>query len=110
MSAMVGATCKALTDQATAIQIDALPIHGCIFAGGQLDGDQAAEFDARVIQAIGAVGGLRVWHQRPPGAESILPFAPPQPDWDLLSRLKNTLDPQRLLNPGRFLAGKESAS
>ena len=111
--AHTGETCKALADWAAGepgFQIEALPIHGCIFAGGDLDAGRASTLDEIVAKAIEPLGGLRVWHSRPEGAASIEPFAPPQPDWPLLERLKRTMDPNRIFNPGRFLGRQELVS
>lgn len=76
------------------LSIRALPVHGCIFAGGDVD---AAELDGLIGDSI------RMWYARP---DSIAPFGPPQADWPMLQRLKNTMDPHGILNPSRFLKVK----
>ncbi len=104
--ASTGWICQQLTQWAedhAAIQIEALPIHGCVFAGGQLGATQVGALNQHVDQLIAPLSGLRVWHARPAGAESIPPFAPAQPDWPLLARLKHAMDPHGLFNPGRLL-------
>ena len=75
---------------------------------GTLDAAVASALDAHINRTIAPLGGLRVWQRRPQGAQAIEPFGPPQPDWPMLAKLKHTMDPQRLFNPGRFLpAAKE---
>ncbi len=111
--ASTGATCQALAEwvaDKALVNIEALPVHGCIFAGGTLDAAVASAFDAQINRMIAPLGGLRVWQRRPQDAQGIEPFAPPQSDWPMLAKLKHTLDPKRLFNPGRFLrAAKEDA-
>jgi FAD/FMN-containing dehydrogenase len=85
------------------IHFDALPLHGCIFAGGKLGANAAIELDGVLATIVGSAGGLRVWHNRPVGAESIDPFGPPQPDHAILLKLKRTMDPHTVFNPGRLL-------
>ncbi|MEX2213986.1 MAG: FAD-binding oxidoreductase [Phycisphaeraceae bacterium] len=85
------------------LHIEALPLHGCVFAGGELDAKTAASLDATVNEAIAALGGMRAWHARPRGAETIEPFGPPQSDWAILKKLKRMMDPHNVFNPGRFL-------
>ena len=108
--AHTSAACETLSQWAreknTPLRIDALPAHGCIFVGGDLNAETAYRLDQVIGRIITLVNGLRAWHARPPGltgAQSIVPFAPTQPDWPLLTLLKNQLDPLGLLNPGRFL-------
>lgn len=103
--AATGAACMALCNWAGgrhALHIDALPVHGCIFTGGELDAQLARRLDDGINNLIAAHAGMRTWHQRPPGAEDIAPFAPPQSDWPLLAKLKKTMDPQSIFNPGRL--------
>lgn len=117
--AATGAVCVALAEFGVAdteLHVDALPIHGCIFAGGELDADAAVRLDACINQTIQPHGGLRAWYARPdhndPGASDpateIEPFAPVQPEWSILRQLKKTMDPNNLFNPGRFLNHPES--
>jgi len=104
--AATGAACNALAAWAVAnrtLHIDALPMHGCIFAGGALDAEAAGLLDDTINHTISSLHGLRVWHARPAGAESIDPFGAPQPDWPMLAKLKRTLDPHGVLNPRRFI-------
>jgi hypothetical protein len=90
------------------LQLEALPVHGCIFTGGRLDAAQAQALDALINETIEPFGGLRVWVNRPDGAESIEPIAPVQLDRPVLDKLKQTLDPSYLFNPGRFLTRPET--
>lgn len=109
--AHTGRACNALANgfaDTSSLRIEALPVHGCIFAGGRLDATQAQALDKLINGTIEPVGGLRTWVNRPNGAKSIEPFAPPQLDRPMLDRLKRTLDPKYLFNPGRFLARPET--
>lgn len=102
-----GAMGKALAQSAPAqpkLNIIILPVHGCLYAGGQLDADDTAALDRRIDQLLIDTGGFRVWHARPAGCEKIAPFAPAQPDWPLMRKLKQTMDPQTLFNRGRFIS------
>jgi len=108
--AVTGSTCRALRQWAeheARINIDALPVHGCIFAGGTLDAVSARNLDVQVGRLAEKVGGLRVWYRRPESDDRIEPFGPPRRDFSILTALKRTMDPQDLFNPGRYLpAGK----
>ncbi|MCX5659353.1 MAG: FAD-binding oxidoreductase [Planctomycetota bacterium] len=107
--ASTGATAKALAawadeaEDADELLIDAMPVHGCLWTGGNLTGPAAQELDQVILKLIAPVGGLRVWANRPADALDIAPFAPVQPDWPMLQRLLATLDPLSMFNPGRFL-------
>ncbi len=101
--AMTGAICRVLAGAPDELFIDAMPIHGCLFVGGDLKAERAATLDRAITLAIQKINGLRSWYARPAGAETIAPFAPVQPDWLLLRQLKKTMDPGNLFNPGRFL-------
>ncbi|MFW6032526.1 MAG: FAD-binding oxidoreductase [Phycisphaeraceae bacterium] len=104
--ASTGFVCQSLASTASGEDVrhlEALPVHGCVFVGGELDAAAARKLDEQISHLIEPVGGLRVWHQRPEGAENIAPFGPPQPDWPILGRIKKALDPHGLFNPGRFL-------
>lgn len=104
--ASTGAVCNALLEWSAGhecLHMDALPLHGCIFAGGALDAAAAISLDRAVNALIAPRGGMRAWHQRPPGAEMVEPFGPPQSDWPMLAKLKKTMDPRGLFNPGRFI-------
>lgn len=85
------------------VRIDALPVHGCIFVGGSLNGDEAAGLDKRLSLLTDKHQGLRVWYARPLGGESIEPFGGPRPDRRVLADLKHAMDPHTLFNPGRYL-------
>lgn len=104
--ACTGAVCRDLIEKLPhhpRLRIEAFPVHGCVFAGGDLDAAQAGQLDRHASQLVQSVNGLRVWHARPAGAESIDPWGPAQPDWSILTRLKHTMDPLGIFNPGRFL-------
>lgn len=104
--AVTGAACVALSkaDVGKPLEIDAMPVHGCIFAGADLSAGETLSLDALVMKLIAAIGGFRVWHARPPETlAAVAPFAPIQPEWPLLKRIKNSLDPYEIFNPGRLL-------
>lgn len=84
-------------------QIEAYPFHGSIYVGGTLDAEQARRLDEQIAHVILPVGGVRIWQRRPRGAESIEPFPSPTSDWSVLQRIKQTLDPHGIFNPGRYL-------
>ena len=111
--ASTGVTCAALVAWAEAhepLQLDALPTHGCIFAGGDLTAAAAQQLDEALANGPAEAPAVRAWHRRPAGAELIAPFAPPQDDWRILGRLKRTMDPQGLFNPGRFVPVESTES
>lgn len=104
--AKTGATCAALEKWSRAngpIKVAAMPVHGCLFVGGNLDASGAIALDNEINRLITSVAGFRVWHRRPSDTAAIAPFAPAQPDWAIMAKLKQTLDPQRIFNPGRLL-------
>ncbi len=105
--AQSGVSCQACSDWASTdhrpLTIDCLPVHGCLFIGGPLDAQACQRLDEQVRQVADAVGGMRVWYARPGLTPAIAPFAPTGPDWALLGRVKQALDPLGLFNPGRFL-------
>lgn len=101
--AQTGRTVNALARLDPAPQyIDALPAHGVIHIGAAWSVDEACDADRQINGLLAAVGGLRAWHSRPSHTDRIAPFAPPQPDWPMLSRIKKTMDPEEIFNPGRF--------
>jgi len=112
--ATTGATCKHLTREwpmdHTPLTINVLPVHGCLFVGGDLTASESIALDRMVNRLAAPAGGLRVWYNRPVGAESIAPFAPPQPDWPMLTRLKRSMDPHNLFNPGRLIPAEGTPS
>lgn len=53
-----------------------------------------------------AYGGSLVIDNAPPALKERLDvWGPPRGDWALMKRLKETFDPTRVLNPGRFVGG-----
>ena len=109
--ATTGSTCLDLVSSTrinAALRFDVLPVHGCILVGGDLPAAQAIMLDKQINQIIAQVGGVRQWHARPLGTNSIAPFGPAQPDWSILKKLKDTMDPRALLNRGRFLETESS--
>ncbi len=107
--AFTGSTCAALATHLPDLHFDAMLAHGCIFVGGALSAEQAIQLSKRIEHRLEDHGGACAWHQRPAGAESIEPFGQPQPDRLMLEKLKATMDPDMLLNPGRFLGRRQAA-
>ncbi len=101
--AATGAACEALRDSGW--RIDALPVHGCIFIGGEGDAEHALALDQQLARIIEEHRGFRVWYNRPDNDARIAPFAPLPSEYPLLCRLKTTMDPHNVFNPGRFLRG-----
>ena len=104
--ATTGSVCQRLAEWArdrTMVNIDGLPMHGCIFIGGTIDAALAGELDRVIATIVDPLPGFRVWYQRPEGTESMSPFAPQPTDYAMLTRLKEAMDPQGLFNPGRLI-------
>jgi glycolate oxidase FAD binding subunit len=101
--AQTGKTCKFIAQANPQLAIDAMPTHGCIFTGGDMSAEAAVSFDLLLMDQLHEVDGLRTWHRRPDGAQRIKPFGPPQPDWFVINRLYQTMNPNNIFNPGRFL-------
>ncbi|QNN24978.1 FAD-binding oxidoreductase [Planctomycetales bacterium ZRK34] len=87
----------------SSFELLALPTLGVIHIAGELSAEEAVKLDAMISELINPHGGLRMWLTRPDGCEAIESFAPPQPDWPTLTRLKQALDPDNVFNHGRFL-------
>lgn len=84
--------------------VDALPGHGVVFAGGALGVEEAVRLDAQVEHVLGPVGGFRLWHRRPEGAEGRIEAFSPQPgDGKMMRRVKAACDPGGVLNGGRVI-------
>lgn len=84
-------------------QITGMPAHGCLLASGALTGDT----DIVLLQVLEQCGGMMLWI-KPPTLDNELtpcvrPFAPDQPDWAMLRKIKQTMDPRNVFNPNRFL-------
>jgi hypothetical protein len=58
-----------------------------------------AEQLARKLATLGV--NLRFENIR--GFQMSEPFGPPRPEWALMKQIKAALDPQGILNPGRFV-------
>ncbi len=101
-----GAAAQSLCEWASAhdhpLMIDALPVHGTLYAGGDLDADAAGHLDHAIEQLHQSIGGMRVWIQRPTSA-TFEPVAPAQSNHAFLATLKKTMDPHNLFNPGRYI-------
>ncbi|MBL4702152.1 MAG: FAD-binding oxidoreductase [Phycisphaeraceae bacterium] len=102
-------------------QLSGMPAQGGLFAGGPL----TLEIDEKILKVLNDCGGMRMWITPPPqtpefsnaptpiasafdkiGAPCIAPFAPVQSDWSFMQKIRQTMDPQGLFNPGRFLNGE----
>jgi len=112
--ATTGAICQAMVQESRSnpcLKIDALPADGCLFVGGDLNARTCIGLDKTIRTSIEPIGGKWAWYAKPTGTESIARFTPQGPDWPILIRLKQTMDPFGLFNPGRFLLStKESGS
>jgi len=103
-----GSLCRTLEQTGLRLNIHAFPVHGCVFAGGELDETQARELDRAVTQAI-APAGFRTWYYRPAGCDDLAPFAPMPSDFAVMKRLKKMMDPMNLFNPGRLFPTEGAA-
>ena len=91
----------------TSCELHLLPVHGCLFVGGDLSSDEVRRLSEMIDGLIESVGGMRTWMRMPNDTHDIAPFAPMRTEHKLLVRLKATLDPAWRLNPGRFLRREE---
>jgi glycolate oxidase FAD binding subunit len=111
--AITAALCYTLAQWAKAnkinLHIDALPAHGCVFVGGELDRVMSIELDLQIMAVVTNSDGLRIWQTPLDPQSPIDPFAPDQSDWAMLRRLKQTLDPHGIFNPGRFVVLENQA-
>ncbi len=89
------------------LDVESLPVHGCVHVGGMLNGYECRQLDERLYGLIGRTGGFRVWVNKPPEVSDVIPFSPRQRDWGMLCQLKRVFDPQGILNPGRMLISGE---
>lgn len=108
--ACTGAMAQSIADWARArrlaLAINALPSHGRVVVGGPLDHDDARRLDAfadEMIRLSPCASGLRVWIRRPVPADEPAPFAPVPAEMPALLQIKQALDPDDLLNPGRLI-------
>lgn len=86
----------------------ASPAHGLIYLGGDLSSSQALELEGFIRQIISQLSAIRSWIARPAGSESqIAPFDPVPSEMPLFQRLKNTMDPHGLFNPGRCIVQEQ---
>lgn len=91
------------------LMLNALPAFGCIHAGGNFSAQQAQALNQTVNEIVREFEGSRSWISRPAGSENdIAPFAPMPPALPLLIKLKKTMDPHHLFNPGRCLVQENS--
>jgi hypothetical protein len=100
--AATGRACRALAAVDPSLRIMAMPVHGCLFAGGLLSSETTRQLEAAALEAVASVG-IRVWHQRPPSCEDLPPFSPHPSDLLMMSRLKQVMDPKFLFNRGRLI-------
>lgn len=86
------------------MQINALPVHGCLDIGGQLDAGQCRQVEAAIADLLNELPGFRIWHRRPAELQDVSIAWPSQPDTAMLEKIRQMLDPDRILNPGRLLS------
>ena len=92
----------ALAEQLATTEIEAQPVTGTLWIRGPIpDAASAEAMNRTVLERIGPDGWL-IWWNRPPGAESLAPFAPEQSDWSLVRQIQKAMDPANLFNPGRY--------
>ena len=111
--------------------IQALPVHGCVWAGGVGGVDTVVELQQWIEQMTKREKGAWAWHARPPedpapkpghaslgsfdrragddvASTTVVPaFGPVQPDWSILGQIKLALDPHGVMNPNRFIPVKK---
>lgn len=84
------------------------PAHGLIYLGGELSSSQALELEGFIRPIITQQPAIRSWIARPAGCETqIQPFDPVPSEMPLFQRLKNTMDPHGLFNPGRCIVQEQ---
>jgi len=88
----------------------ALPVHGVVYAGGNLDAETAEALDHRVTAAAKRADGYRVWLHHPAADPPPTPIDPLPPHHAAQSAIKRALDPDGVLNPGRYLVVKPTAT
>lgn len=83
------------------------PTLGVAFAGGEpRDARSAADAIAGARAALAPLGGTVILTAAPPAVRALVdPWGPPPPSLALMRRLKERLDPEHRLAPGRFLGG-----
>jgi glycolate oxidase FAD binding subunit len=82
--------------------IDALPAHGAVFAGGDLGDSDTADLHAFLADVGRELNGFHAWCAHPADVD-LPPFTPLPATMPLLRRLKQTMDPHGVLNPGRIV-------
>ncbi|MDP8977920.1 MAG: FAD-binding oxidoreductase, partial [Actinomycetota bacterium] len=81
-----------------------LGLHTARLSGGDAAGHAAVVRDWR--DAVTALGGAVVVRRRPPGLDDPDDiWGPPPSSAGIMRRVKEALDPQRRLAPGRFVGG-----
>jgi hypothetical protein len=108
-SALTGSIARALAESNGDLTIHAMPVHGCLFIGGDLSTDATRRLEDAVGKAI-TPDGFRVWHARPATCEDLTPFAPLPADLPMMKRLKQAMDPRNLFNRGRLIPVTEGVA
>ena len=99
--------CEALEPEIWAVQAHAG--HGILWCHwvGPTDGNALADLLPEVDRvrsfAIAGSGSLTIPHCPTHWKERLRVWGEPRPDWGVMARIKETLDPGDLMNPGRFL-------
>jgi glycolate oxidase FAD binding subunit len=83
--------------------VHAMPTLGIVHFGAGWDAARAGRVDQWLAERVGGWCGFRVWMKRPAGAAHLVPIWPDQSDWTMLAKLKRTMDPRNMFNPGRLL-------
>ncbi len=103
--------CMEFADRATKLNV-AVQVHaGSGLVIGQLPEEAATiEQTSSILNELrtlarSASGNLVVLHCDPEWKSSMPMCGDPEPSWPLMRQLKQKLDPQGLLNPGRFIDG-----
>ena len=74
-------------------------------SGAVTEASAAAAALATLRDGLAGKGGSLVLEATPPALRSVDPWGPVPASFPLMQRLKHNFDPERRLNPGRFLGG-----
>lgn len=80
-------------------------IWGRIRGASDDSGKVAGLLGALLAAAVAGRGNMVVTHVEPALADGVARWGRPGPEWELTRRIKEALDPQGILNPGRFVGG-----
>ena len=85
----------------------AYPMLGFGFVSGEISDEAAINAALNDLRkGLAAAGGsLAIEAAPPPVRSGVDPWGPPPPSFPLMQRMKSLFDPDRRLNPGRYLGG-----